>query len=206
MAGPDNADVFVVGVGGGTASGKTTLANRLLAISGAGRAQILRLDAFYWDEDRFPCQIRHPEKNFDHPDALDFASFIAAIDTLRRGEAVKVPMYDFVTHRRVGFEELQPAPLLIVEGILVFVEEGVRSRLDTSIFCDVSADIRFQRRRDRDVNERGRTVECVTKQWQNTVAPMHEQFVEPTKCFADVLSDGTDFDPLIDELLSRRRR
>lgn len=200
------AEVFVVGLAGGTASGKTTLAKRLFASAEPGEAQILPLDAFYLDGDDFPPAIRHPAKNFDHPDALDFEGFCAAIDTLRSGHAVDIPVYDFVTHTRTGGEELSPAPILIVEGILVLVNEEVRSRLNTSVFCDVPSEVRFNRRLDRDVAERGRTPESVAEQWNQTVAPMYEQFVEPSKEFAEVVSDGTDFEQVIRDLLARSRR
>ncbi len=193
--------VFVVGIAGGTASGKTTLAHQLRNAAGPGKVQIVPLDSFYWSGQEFPEAIKTPQKNFDHPDALDFDRYCATIDSLRSLRAVEIPVYDFASHMRVGTETLSPTPLVVVEGILVLANEEVRKRLDVAIFIDLPTNIRLERRRARDVRERQRSIESVIEQWHATVIPMEVEFVAPSAAYADIVSDGTDFAQVVSRVL-----
>jgi uridine kinase len=158
---------MIIGICGGTGSGKTTVARRIL-------------------ED-LPLELRH-RINFDHPDALDNYLFGNHIKALRAGEAIEMPVYNFATHmRRAETVHLEPKPILIIEGILIFVEPALRELMDIKIFVETDDDLRFIRRLQRDVNERGRSVESVINQYLETVRPMHHQFVEPSKRYADVI-------------------
>lgn len=173
---------YVIGIAGGTASGKTTLAQRVAERVGAA---ILPHDRYYHDA---PDPRTH---NFDHPDALETGLLVRHLDGLRAGEAVEVPVYDFTVHRRAARREtLRPRPILIVEGILLLTDEALRARIDLPVFVDAADDIRLIRRLRRDVAERGRTVESVLEQWMGTVRPMHLAFVAPSKEHAALVLDG----------------
>ncbi len=173
---------FVIGLAGGTASGKTTLALRYADTSGA---LVLGHDRYYHDvADRKTF-------NFDHPDSLDTDLLIEHLDQLRRGEPAELPVYHFPTHRRLAeTERVDPAPLLVVEGILVMSHAALRERFDLAIWVEAPADIRLARRVRRDTQSRGRTVESVLDQYLGTVRPMHEQFVAPAARHADLVIDG----------------
>jgi len=177
---------YVVGVAGGTGSGKTTVARKVVE-GGGSDVSVLEHDTYYRDradltyEER--CQL-----NFDHPESLETSLLLEHIRAIKRGEPVHAPTYDFKTHRR-GDERraVTPSPILVVEGILLFVEKEVRDELDLKIFVDTDADIRVLRRVRRDMEKRGRTFESVRQQYYDTVRPMHLQFVEPSKRWADVI-------------------
>ncbi len=171
---------YVVGIAGGTASGKTTLAERAAQRTGAA---LVTHDRYYRDADA--------HTNFDHPAALDTAALVADLDRLRAGEAVDLPRYDFATHRRVvTTDRLAPGPLIFVEGILVLSEPALRARFDLCVFVDAAADIRLIRRMRRDVAERGRTVDTVLAQYLETVRPMHEAYVAPSAAHAALTLNG----------------
>jgi uridine kinase len=177
---------YVVGVAGGTGSGKTTVARKVVEGGGA-HVCVLEHDTYYRDrpdlsyEDR--CQL-----NFDHPESLETSLMLEHIRALKRGETVQAPTYDFKTHRRGDTTRIvTPAPILVVEGILLFVDEAIRAELDLKLFVDTDADIRVLRRVRRDMEKRGRTFESVRQQYYDTVRPMHLQFVEPSKRWADVI-------------------
>lgn len=176
-----------LGVAGGTGSGKTTVARALLDAVGSHRIAFLAQDAYYKD-----IEWENPEHlashNFDHPDAIDNALLVEHVERLKAGEAVKAPVYDFVTHRRTDRTVVVKArPVILLEGILLFVEPRLRSLLDFKIFVDTDADVCFIRRLQRDLRERGRTYESVIDQYLATVRPMHLEFVEPSKRWADVI-------------------
>jgi uridine kinase len=176
-----------LGVAGGTGSGKTTVAHSILEAVGRSRIGFLSQDSYYkdveWGTDHDLLQ-----HNFDHPHALDNDLLAEHISSLKAGRAVEVPIYDFVRHRRTGeTHRVEPRPVILVEGILLFVEPRLRSELDFKIFVDTDADVRFIRRLQRDLLERGRTVEDVMRQYIETVRPMHLEFVEPSKRWADVI-------------------
>ena len=176
----------VIGIGGGTASGKSTVARALVDSLGP-RGHLILHDHYYHAPLGDPAT-----HNFDHPDALDTAALIADLDALRRGETRSIPRYDFQCHARLDeTEALTPREVLVVEGILVLANEALRACFDRSIFVHTPADIRLMRRVRRDISERGRTVGSVFEQYARTVRPMHEQFVEPSRAHAEVEIDGT---------------
>ncbi|HVS62797.1 MAG TPA: uridine kinase [Thermoanaerobaculia bacterium] len=176
-----------IGVAGGSGSGKTTVAQTILRTVGASRIAFLVQDAYYRDiEWRDPEELRR--HNFDHPDALDTDLLVEQLAALRAGRDVEVPVYDFVGHRRRPETKRTGArPVVLVEGILLFAEPRVRDLLDFKIFVDTDADVRLIRRLMRDVEERGRTVPDVIRQYLETVRPMHLEFIEPSKRWADVI-------------------
>ena len=174
-------DVFVFGICGGSGAGKSTLTRRLLERLGDTEASVLAFDAYYRDLSHLPFAERRA-RNFDHPDSLDSDLFLQHLDALKQGIDVDVPVYDFSTHTMTGgFERVEAAPLLLVEGILLLASEEVASRLDYSIFLDVPKDVRLQRRIHRDMTERGRPEDHVRRQFEATVAPMHDAYVQPNR-------------------------
>jgi uridine kinase len=178
---------LLIGIGGGTGSGKTTVANVILARVGAERIAFLPHDAYYRDLADLP-RAQRDMVNFDHPDSLETALLIEHLEALKRWEPVQIPVYDFTAHTRTDRSTtIAPQPVILVEGILVFAEPRLRELFDVKIYVDTPADIRFIRRLQRDMLERGRSMESVIHQYQTTVRPMHEEFVEPSKRFADVI-------------------
>ena len=189
MAGHPNAALnpIVVGIAGGSGSGKTTVVHRILDRVGWDRIAYLPHDAYYKDASHLPWEERI-HLNYDHPNSLDNDLLITHIHMLMRGEAVDTPIYDFSRHiRSEKTRRVLPSPVILVEGILVFADERLREMMDIKLYVDTPADIRFIRRLLRDINERGRTVQSVVEQYQSTVRPMHMEFVEPTKVYADII-------------------
>ncbi len=177
----------VIGICGGTGSGKTTITNRLSSALSADGVVVLQQDHYYKDLSHLSPAER-AQCNFDHPGAVDTALFIEHINKLRRGESIERPVYDFTQHRRVlETVRIDPRPAILVEGILIFENQALRSLMDLRIFVDTDADLRFIRRLVRDISERGRTLESVIEQYQKTVRPMHLEFVEPSKRYADII-------------------
>lgn len=178
---------MIIGICGGTGSGKTTVANRILESVAKDEVIFLQQDSYYRDLDDLPLDYRRM-RNFDHPDAIDNDLLVSHLRALNRGEAVELPVYDFKTHTRLS-ETLhtEPRPIIIVEGILIFAEPRLLEEMDIKVYVDTPDDIRFIRRLRRDIAERGRTVESVIEQYEATVRPMHMQFVEPSKRHADVI-------------------
>jgi uridine kinase len=177
----------VLGVAGGTGSGKTTVVREILRAVGAPRIAVLEQDAYYRDIPWASAeQLR--DHNFDHPDALDAELLIAQLGELKAGRAVEVPIYDFVAHRRrPETRRVEPRPVVLLEGILLFAERELRDLLDFKIYVDTDADLRLARRLRRDLEERGRSLDDVLRQYLATVRPMHLEFVEPSKRWADVI-------------------
>ncbi len=176
-----------LGVAGGSGSGKTTVAREILEAVGPERIASLAQDSYYrdveWGSD---AELLH--HNFDHPDALDNDLLIAQVADLKAGRAIEVPVYDFVRHRRTDkTRRVEPRPVILLEGILLFVEPRLRELLDLKIFVDTDADVRLIRRIRRDIEERGRDYRDVMRQYLDTVRPMHLEFVEPSKRWADVI-------------------
>ena len=195
-------DVFVFGICGGSGAGKTTLTRRLVQRLGPGEVRVLAFDAYYRDLSHLPFAERR-RRNFDHPDSLDSDLFLQHLDALKQGIDVDVPVYDFSTHTMTGgFERVEAAPLLLVEGILLLAFEEVVSRLDYSIFMDVPEDVRLQRRIHRDMTERGRPEDHVRRQFAATVAPMHDAYVQPNRHRADRVVTGDASDEFVDELMA----
>lgn len=178
---------LVIGIAGGSGSGKTTVAQEILQRVGPDRIAYLQHDSYYKDLTGLPPAQR-AEVNFDHPNSLETELLASHIEQLKRGEVIEVPIYDFAAHSRTARTfRVNPRGVIIVEGILIFVEAALRAMFDVKIFVDTDADIRLIRRLQRDISERGRTVESVIKQYQATVRPMHLEFVEPSKRYADVI-------------------
>ena len=197
---------LVVGIAGGTGSGKTTVARAIAQALPEAAVASVEHDAYYRDRPDLREDER-AELNYDHPDSLESELLVQHLDVLRAGGAVEVPIYDFKTHRRRPDRRHLPArPVIIVEGILVFVEEAVRERLDLKIFVDTDADIRVFRRIRRDMEQRGRTFEAIREQYYRTVRPMHLQFVEPSKRWADVIiPEGGDNRVALDLIIAKLR-
>jgi uridine kinase len=178
---------MIIGISGGTGSGKTTVAQKIIASVGSENVVFLQQDSYYRNLGDMPLDLKH-RVNYDHPDAFDTELLINHLQALRAGEAIRQPIYDYATHSRSPETFfVEPKPIIILEGILVFVNPQMRGLMDLKIFVDADADVRFIRRLDRDVHERGRSVESVIAQYQTTVRPMHLQFVEPSKRYADVI-------------------
>jgi uridine kinase len=174
-------------VAGGTGSGKTTIANEIVKRVGAQRIAFIQHDSYYYDRGRLPLDPRN-QPNFDHPDALETDLMIEHLAALKAGQAVEIPVYDFTTDRRLAHtRRVDPHPVILVEGLLIFVEARLRALFDVKIFVDTDNDIRFIRRLRRDIAERGRSMESVVDQYLGTVRPMHLEFVEPSKRYADVI-------------------
>lgn len=178
---------FILGVAGGTGSGKTTVARSILEAVGQEKITLIEQDSYYRDVDwRSEAELLH--HNFDHPSAIDSDLMVSHLHALKAGHAVEVPIYDFVRHRRTPrTRRVEPLPVVLVEGILIFVERALRELLDFKIYVDTDADIRLIRRLGRDMSERGRSVQDVLRQYLETVRPMHLEFVEPSKRWADVI-------------------
>ena len=178
---------LIIGICGGTGSGKTTVANRILESVSASEVVFLQQDSYYRNITDLPLDYRNIA-NFDHPDALDNDLLVNHVRRLKAGEAVELPVYDFCTHTRMNeTRHVDAKPIVIVEGILIFADPRLLEQMDIKVFVDTPDDIRFIRRLRRDLDERGRTVESVIEQYVATVRPMHMQFVEPSKRHADVI-------------------
>ncbi|MGE0883548.1 MAG: uridine kinase [Blastocatellales bacterium] len=197
---------MIIGICGGTGSGKTTVARRILENVSDEQVVFFQQDSYYRNLGDMPIELRH-QINFDHPDALDNDLFINHVKALRAGEAIEMPVYDFSRHtRKTETIHVAPKPILIIEGILIFVDAALRELMDIKIFVDTDDDLRFIRRLQRDVNERGRTAESVIKQYLDTVRPMHEQFVEPSKRYADVIIPEGGYNEVGIDLISGKIR
>jgi uridine kinase len=178
---------MIIGICGGTGSGKTTIANRILASVSADEVVFIQQDLYYRNLKDMPLDYRNAA-NFDHPDALDNDLLVNHLKKLNAGEPVELPIYDFRTHTRLpDTTPIQAKPIVIVEGILIFAEPRVLEQMDIKVFVDTPDDIRFIRRLNRDIAERGRTLDSVVEQYLASVRPMHNQFVEPSKRHADVI-------------------
>ncbi len=178
---------LIIGICGGTGSGKTTITERIIAALPQGSVLVLQQDHYYKDLPHLPLDER-AKQNFDHPDSMDTPLLVEHVRHLREGQAIERPMYDFTQHRREARTlRLEPRLALILEGILIFENKALRELMDIKIFVDTDADLRFIRRLNRDIRERGRTVESVVQQYLATVRPMHMEFIEPSKRYADII-------------------
>lgn len=177
----------VIGIAGGSGSGKTTVLQHIIREFGSDPIAILDHDAYYRDLSHLSPEERS-EFNFDHPDALETDLMREHLDRLIEGETIEKPVYDFTTHtRRNETETVQPRPVIIIEGILVLAESILEERMDIKIYVDAADDIRLMRRIRRDMQERGRSIEGILRQYERTVRPMHLEFVEPSKREADII-------------------
>ncbi len=196
----------VIGVAGGTGSGKTTVAHEILRRAGTNQISLIQHDAYYKDLGALPPAQRAMQ-NFDHPDALDNQLLIAHLQELKAGRAVEIPVYDFTTHSRTTeTRRVEPHRILLLEGILIFADAALRRLMDVKIYVDTDPDIRFIRRLERDIAERGRTMASVIRQYLGTVRPMHQEFVEPSKRYADVIIPEGGFNEVAMEMVAARIR
>ena len=178
---------MIIGICGGTGSGKTTIARKIVQVVGASNVVLVEQDSYYRNLADMPLDERH-QANFDHPDSIDSEMLVNHLKRLKSGQSIEMPVYDFKLHvRSAENEHIDPKPVVIVEGILIFAEPRILSQLDVKIFVDTPDDIRFIRRLQRDIKERGRNVESVIAQYFRTVRPMHFEFVEPSKRHADLI-------------------
>ncbi len=200
----ESSHPYLIGIAGGTGSGKTTVARKLVERLPPGAAASLQHDSYY----RHRPDLSEAEReniNFDHPESLENELLVEHLDRLKDGKAIEQPQYDFVTHlRKSEMVHVEPRPLVVVEGILLLADPRIRARLELKIFVDTDADIRVLRRVRRDMDARGRTFEQVRDQYYATVRPMHLQFVEPSKRFADVIiPEGGDNEIALDMVLTK---
>ena len=197
---------FLIGIAGGTGSGKTTVANAIARRVGEERIAILSHDSYYRDFVDLPKDILE-RKNFDHPDSLESELLVRHLKALKQGMVVETPIYDFKVHRRAAeTRRIEPRKVVLVDGILIYAEPELRKLFDVKIYVDTDADIRFIRRLKRDIAERGRSVESVVEQYESTVRPMHMEFVEPSKRYADlIVPEGGENTVALDFLFARLR-
>lgn len=187
MEKPFSREPYVIGIAGGTGSGKTTFSRELVATLMTNKIVYLSHDSYYRDQSNVPFSER-VKVNYDHPDSLETELMIKHIEKLRNYQPVDIPIYDFVEHTRAKeTEHIEPQSVILIEGILIFAVKELRDLMDMKIFVDTDADIRFMRRLQRDIEERGRSVNSVCEQYINVVRPMHEAFVEPSKRYADII-------------------
>jgi uridine kinase len=195
---------LVIGIAGGSGSGKTTVATEILHSVGEEIASYIPHDAYYRDLSQLP-ENQRAEINFDHPNSLDTGLMIEHIKTLIDGKPINLPIYDFTAHTRTDeFIPIPPKPVILVEGILIFADPDLRKLFDVKLFVDTDSDIRLIRRIRRDISERGRTVESVLDQYEATVRPMHLEFVENSKRYADVIIPEGGFNQVaLDMVIAR---
>ena len=179
--------MLIIGIGGGTGSGKTTVVNQILSEFPAGEVQVISQDSYYKDTSHLSFEERC-EINFDHPKSIDFKLLKTHLKALKNGENIKQPVYSFKTHNRTGETTItEPKKVVIVEGILILSDTKLRSLFDIKIFVHADSDERLMRRLKRDIAERGRDLDEVLERYQTTLKPMHQQFIEPMKAFADII-------------------
>ncbi len=197
---------IVIGVAGGTGSGKTTVANEILERVGTEHITYIPHDAYYRDLSHLSPEQRS-QVNYDHPNSLETELLIEHLKKLRAGQTVEIPIYDFTTHtRKQQTRRVEPGPVVLVEGILVFSEPNLRALFDVKLYVDTDADVRFIRRLQRDIEERGRSVQSVCEQYLSTVRPMHLEFVEPSKRYANVIIPEGGFNEVAIEMVASRIR
>src|ERR1044071_3896382 len=194
----------IIGIAGGTGSGKTTVARAIYDRVGSDRIEWISHDSYYRNFEGLSPEERH-HINFDHPDSLETELLARHLDVLAKGSSVEVPTYDFSTHsRKSDTVRVEPRRGIIVEGILVLAEPELRKRINIKLFVDTPSDIRFMRRLVRDIKSRGRSMESVIEQYMTTVRPMHEEFVEPSKRYADlIIPEGGENQVALDAIVSR---
>lgn len=197
---------FLIGLAGGTGSGKTTVANAIVKRVGEERIAILSHDSYYRDFVDLPKDVLD-RQNFDHPDSLESELLVRHLKALKQGMVVETPIYDFKVHRRADeSRRVEPRKVILVDGILIFAEPELRKLFDVRIYVDTDADVRLIRRLKRDIAERGRSVESVVTQYESTVRPMHMEFVEPSKRYADlIIPEGGENTVALDFLFARLR-
>ena len=197
---------ILIGIGGGSGSGKTSVAKNILKAFGAGEVVIIQLDSYYKDLSHLPFEER-TQQNFDHPDSIDFSLLKKQLSQLLTGKPVDIPLYDYETHTRLKEPlKIEPHHAIVLEGILVFLDPELQDMMNIKIFVETDDDIRFIRRLTRDLTDRGRTHTDVIRQYLDSVRPMHEQFVEKSKKYADIIiPEGGDNTVAIDLIQTKIR-
>lgn len=179
--------MLIVGIAGGTGSGKTTVLRKIIERLPAGEVAVLPQDAYYKDNSNLPLEKRQ-EMNFDHPSSIEFSLLVKHLIMLKEGKKIQRPVYSYLTCTREGETvPIEPKHVILVEGILILTDDELRKHLDIKVFVDADADDRLSRVIQRDIQERGRSVEKVLERYEKTVKPMHLQFIEPTKRYADII-------------------
>ena len=197
---------IILGVAGGSGSGKTTIVEEIVRALGSDRVSVIHHDSYYCDRSSVPAEERE-SINYDHPDALETGLLVRHLQELRAGRAAEVPVYDFSTHTRTGrVVQVQPSPVVIVEGILILAERALRELMDIRVFVRTDADLRVIRRIERDLAERERSLESVVEQYMKTVRPMHLEFVEPSERWAHVIIPEGGYNRVGVEMLIARIR
>ena len=195
---------IIIGVAGGTASGKTTVSDAILERVGRDRMAYIEHDSYYRDLSHLPLEERR-KLNFDHPDALETELLVTHLRLLQAGEPIEVPVYDFATYQRGDKARwVEPRRVILVEGILIFADRELRELMDVRLYVDTDADLRFIRRLQRDIRERERSMETVIHQYLNTVRPMHLEFVEPSKRYADIIIPAGGFNEAAIQMIVAR--
>jgi uridine kinase len=198
-----NNKPFVIGVAGGSGSGKSTVTRQVLASIGPEMASVLYQDDYYLDQSHMSPEERR-KTNYDHPQAFDWPLMVQHLQALRRGEPIEMPSYDFTQDNRASKTiTVKPAPVIVVEGLFALYDADLRKMMSLKIFVDTAPDVRFIRRLQRDMAERGRTAESVINQYMDTVRPMHKQFIEPTKRRADVILPHGANGPAVDIITTK---
>jgi uridine kinase len=194
---------FVIGVAGGSGSGKTTVVRKILDALGDARVPVLEHDRYYRDRNDLRLEER-AALNYDHPDSLETDLLVRHINELRAGHAIAAPVYDFARHaRKDATETIEAGRAIIIEGILIYTDAALRKLMDVKVFVDTDDDTRFIRRLQRDIAERGRTVQSVIDQYLGTVKPMHLEFVEPSKRYADIIIPQGGYNTVAIDMLLR---
>jgi uridine kinase len=194
----------VIGVAGGSGSGKTTVTKALLQRVGRNRIAVLPHDSYYLDLSHLPLEQRR-QVNFDHPDSFDNGLYIKQIDALLNGTPIAIPTYNFATYTRLERTiTVQPQPVILLEGILIFADAALRERMDIKLYVDAESDLRFIRRLQRDIVSRGRSVESVVDQYLRSVRPMHLEFVEPSKRYADIIIPSGGMNKIAIDMVAAR--
>mgnify|MGYP006416038615 FL=1 len=198
-----NSSSILIGIAGGTGSGKTSIANYLLKKFGSDQLIVIEQDSYYKNNSSLSIDERN-QQNFDHPDAIDIELFNKQLVSLLSGKSVEIPIYDFSIHNRRNQRQfVKPCRIIVIEGILTLYFESLRKLMNIKVFVDTPDNIRFTRRLSRDVKERGRTIKSVTNQYEKTVKPMYDQFVKPSRDLADIIiTDGVQNKEAIDALMS----
>lgn len=198
-----NSSSILIGIAGGTGSGKTSIANYLLKKFGSDQLIVIEQDSYYKNNSALSIDERN-QQNFDHPDAIDIELFNKQLVSLLGGKSVEIPIYDFSIHNRRNQRQfVKPCRIIVIEGILTLYFQSLRKLMNIKVFVDTPDNIRFKRRLSRDVKERGRTIKSVTNQYEKTVKPMYNQFVKPSRDLADIIiTDGVQNKEAIDALMS----